>query len=158
MFWPFLIVCIYMISNIRPKVKNYFNARRRFILAYKANMPPSKQSTKTIELAQSFTILAYVPAPFGFACVREILLAIHTLDTVLVCASMIAFGSIKIESIRSLLEPDTWTHSHYLPTPNAACFVPTYWYAPLLYAGAVHLALRFISRLALMLPQARQVR
>ena len=59
-------------------------------------MPPSKQSTKTIELVQSFTILAYVPAPFGFACVREILVTIHTLDTILMGASMIAFCSIKV--------------------------------------------------------------
>ena len=53
------------------------------------------------------TIPAYMPAPIGFACIREILLTIHTLDTILMGASMIAFRSIEIESIRSLLEPDT---------------------------------------------------
>ena len=47
---------------------------------------------------------------------------------------------------------------NYLPTPNATCFVPTYWYAPLLYAGAVHLAFLLISTCALDSPHSRHVR
>ena len=52
-------------------------------------------------------ILTNISAPFGLSGIREILIAIHTLDTILMCPSMIAFRSIKIKSIRSLLEPDT---------------------------------------------------
>ena len=53
------------------------------------------------------TIPAYMPAPFGLSGIREILVTIHTLDTILMGTSVIAFCSIKIESIRSLLESDT---------------------------------------------------
>tara|TARA_Y100000592_G_C5476833_1_gene322767 strand:- start:3412 stop:3702 length:291 start_codon:yes stop_codon:yes gene_type:complete len=55
---------------------------------------------------------------------------------------------------RTIYNKVTYFHR---PTPFAACTVPTYWYAPLLYAGAEHLALRAFSFIAALPPQLRHV-